>query len=194
MKTVQKLRSLCVFCGSSFGASPSYVEAARATGRLIAERGLTLVFGGGNVGLMGELSRSALAAGAPVLGVIPEAIHKMVPHVELTELYVVATMHERKNRMHELSDGFVALPGGIGTFEEIFEAYTWSQLGFHEKPVGLLNIAGFYDGLIDFLAHTESEGFLKKAHRESLIVEADPAALIDRFAAYEPKYVSKLDK
>lgn len=187
------MRRVCVFCGSSAGAKPAYAEAARATGRLIAQRGLGLVYGGGDVGLMGILANAALDAGGEVIGVIPEALMRMeVGHPNLTALHVVATMHERKAMMAELSDGFVALPGGIGTLEELFEVWTWGQLGLHPKPLGFLDVAGYYDHLHAFLDHTVAEGFLKERHRAMVAMDSDPAALLDRLAAYRPPDMVKV--
>lgn len=187
------MRRVCVFCGSSAGTRPDYAEAARATGRLIAERGLGLVYGGGEVGLMGIVANAALAAGGEVIGVIPEALMRMeVGHPNLTALHVVGTMHERKAMMAELSDGFIALPGGIGTLEELFEVWTWGQLGLHPKPLGLLDVAGYYDPLHTFLDHTVAEGFLKDRHRAMVAVESAPAALLDRLAAYRPPETVKV--
>ena len=187
------MRRICVFCGSSMGARPEYAEAARATGRLIAQRGLGLVYGGGEVGLMGVLANAAMAAGGEVIGVIPEALMRMeVGHPELTALHVVDTMHERKAMMADLSDAFIALPGGIGTLEELFEVWTWGQLGIHPKPLGFLDVAGYYDHLHAFLDHSVSEGFLKDRHRAMTAVECDPAALLDRLAAYAPPNVVKV--
>ncbi len=187
------MRRICVFCGSSLGLRPAYAEAARATGRLIAERGLGLVYGGGEVGLMGVLANAAMAAGGEVIGVIPEALMRMeVGHPELTALHVVDTMHERKAMMADLSDAFIALPGGIGTLEELFEVWTWGQLGIHPKPLGFLDVDGYYDHLHAFLDHSVSEGFLKDRHRAMAAVESDPAALLDRLAAYVPPNVVKV--
>ncbi|HLO76698.1 MAG TPA: TIGR00730 family Rossman fold protein, partial [Magnetospirillum sp.] len=170
------MRRVCVFCGSSRGTNPAYAEAAAATGRLIAQRGLGLVYGGGDVGLMGIVANAALAAGGEVIGVIPDALMRMeVGNPNLTALHVVGTMHERKAMMAELSDGFIALPGGIGTLEELFEVWTWGQLGLHPKPLGLLDVAGYYDHLHAFLDHTVAEGFLKDRHRAMVAVDADPA-------------------
>ncbi|NFV79320.1 TIGR00730 family Rossman fold protein [Magnetospirillum aberrantis] len=187
------MRRVCVFCGSSKGARADYAEAAAAMGRLVAERGLGLVYGGGEVGLMGILANSALAAGGEVIGVIPEALMRMeVGHPKLTALHVVDTMHERKAMMAELSDAFVALPGGIGTLEELFEVWTWGQLGIHPKPLGFLDVAGYYDSLHAFLDHSVAEGFLKERHRAMTAVESDPARLLDRLAAYVPPNVVKV--
>lgn len=187
------MRRICVFCGSSMGAKPAYAEAARAMGTLIAQRGLGLVYGGGEVGLMGVIANTALAAGGEVIGVIPEALMRMeVGHPRLTELHVVATMHDRKAMMAELSDGFIAMPGGIGTLEELFEIWTWGQLGIHPKPLGFLDVAGYYHTLHAFLDHMVAEGFVKDRHRAMTAVETDPAALLDRLAAYVPPNVVKV--
>jgi len=186
------LNSVCVFCGSSPGASPVYGEAAARLGRTLAGRGLTLVYGGGRVGLMGIAADAALAAGGKVIGVIPEALATLeLAHDGLTELHVVGSMHERKARMSELSDGFLALPGGIGTLEEWFEVWTWSQLGFQPKPCGLLNAAGYYDHLLAFLDHMTGERFLTPVHRSMAIVDDQPERLLDRLASYQPPRASK---
>jgi uncharacterized protein (TIGR00730 family) len=179
-----------VFCGSSVGNRPDYAEAAASLGRLLAERGLSLVYGGGNVGLMGVLANAALAAGGDVVGVIPEAMMKWeVGHLNLSRLHVVASMHERKAMMAELADGFVALPGGIGTMEELFEVWTWGQLGLHAKPLGFLDIAGYYGHLHGFLDHMAAEGFIKPRHRAMVAVESRPQELLDRLQSYEPPAV-----
>lgn len=158
-----QLRSVCVFCGANPGLNSDYVEAAQVFGRTLAEQGLTLVYGGGNVGLMGEVADAALAAGGRVAGVIPTFLKdKEVAHLGVSELIVTHSMHERKAKMAELSDAFVALPGGLGTFEELFEMVTWSQLHIHAKPVSLYNVNGFYDRLLDFVRHASAEGFLRK--------------------------------
>ena len=186
------MNSLCVFCGSNPGASPAYAEAAARLGRTVAERGMTLVYGGGRVGLMGVVADAALAAGGKVTGVIPEALATLeLAHDGLTELQVVGSMHERKARMSELSDGFLALPGGIGTLEEWFEVWTWSQLGFHAKPCGLLNVAGYYDHLLAFLGHVTAERFLSEPHRSMAIVGDDPELLLDRLATWRPSRARK---
>jgi len=186
------LNSLCVFCGSNPGASPAYGEAAARLGRTLAARGLTLVYGGGRVGLMGVVAGAALAAGGKVVGVIPETLAtRELAHDGLTDLQVVGSMHERKARMSEFADGFVALPGGIGTLEEWFEVWTWSQLGFQPKPCGLLNVAGYYDHLLAFLDHMTGERFLTAAHRSMAIVDDDPERLLDRLAIYRPPATRK---
>ena len=186
------MKSLCVFCGSSPGADPGYARAAIATGREIAGRGLTLVYGGAKVGLMGLVADAALEAGGEVIGVLPEALgRKEIAHTGLTRLEIVGSMHERKARMAELSDGFIALPGGAGTLEEIFEIWTWGQLGFHGKPAGFLNIAGYYDGLAGFLDHAVAQAFVKPVHRQMLTFADHPDALIDALTAYEAPVAEK---
>lgn len=180
------IQRLCVYCGSATGHDPVYAKAARELGLAIAQRGMSLVYGGGHVGLMGIVADAALAAGAKVTGVIPTALmDSEVGHTQLTELRAVKDMHERKALMAELADGFVALPGGIGTLEELFEVMTWLQLGYHRKPVGLLNTQGFYDDLLRMLNKQRDTGFLKPAHHALLITEADTAALLDRLMAFE---------
>jgi uncharacterized protein (TIGR00730 family) len=186
------LNSLCVFCGSNSGASPAYGEAAARLGRTLAGRGLILVYGGGRVWLMGVVADAALAAGGTVTGVIPEALAtRELAHGTLSDLQVVGSMHERKARMSELSDGFIALPGGIGTLEEWFEVWTWSQLGFQPKPCGLLNVAGYYDHLLAFLDHMTAERFLTDPHRGMAVVDDDPERLLDRLAAWQPPRARK---
>ena len=173
------LRRVCVFCGSSPGARPAYRAAAEELGRLLAARGLGLVYGGGNVGLMGVLADAALAAGGEVIGVIPRALVDLeVAHTGVRDLRVVDSMHERKATMTELADAFVALPGGIGTLEELIEVFTWSQLGLHAKPLGVLNTAGYYDKLGAFLDHGVEQGFQPAAQRAKLVMAADPEALL----------------
>jgi len=186
------MKSVCVYCGSNEGTLPVYAEAARSLGRALVERGLGLVYGGASVGIMGVLADTVLGLGGRVTGVMPESIvRKEVAHRGLTELRVTSSMHERKMTMAELSDAFVALPGGIGTLEEVFEAWTWAQLGLHSKPCGLLNVAGYYDGLIAFLDHTVAERFVKEANRSMLIVSDDPSDLLDRFEGYRAPTVEK---
>ncbi|HKI02712.1 MAG TPA: TIGR00730 family Rossman fold protein [Thermoanaerobaculia bacterium] len=186
------MNALCVFCGSNPGADPAYAEAAADLGRALAERGVTVVYGGGRVGLMGVLADAALASGGAVTGVIPEALAtKELAHEGLTDLRVVGSMHERKALMSELADGFIALPGGIGTLEEWFEVWTWSQLGFQPKPCGMLNVAGYYDHLLAFLDHMTAQRFLSEPHRSMAIVEQRAALLLDRMAAYQPPRAAK---
>ena len=179
--------SLCVYCGSREGDHPAYAEAATAIGASIGQRGWQLVYGGGRAGLMGRVADAALAAGARVVGVIPRSLmEREVGHAGLTELHVVETMHQRKLLMAERSDAFVALPGGIGTFEELFEVWTWRQLGYHDKPVGLLNADGYYDGLLGFLAQTVARGFVSDPQHALLQVAGEPGALLDAIARLTP--------
>lgn len=181
------MKRVCVFCGSSMGTRADYAEAAAGLGRLLASRGLGLVYGGGNVGLMGIMADAALAAGGEVVGVIPEALLKLeVGHLDLAQLHVVGSMHERKALMAELSDGFVALPGGMGTLEELAEVLTWAQLGLHARPVGLLDVGGYYRPLIAFFDQAVAAGFLRPAHRAILQVAVEPEAMLDRLAAWSP--------
>ncbi|GAC1410871.1 MAG: TIGR00730 family Rossman fold protein [Burkholderiaceae bacterium] len=181
------IKSVCVYCGASNGVAAVYMEAAQALAAALVETNIALVYGGGNVGLMGAIADEVIRLGGDVTGVIPEALmDKEVGHHAVTRLFVVRDMHERKARMAELSDGFIALPGGIGTLEELFEMLTWSQLGYHDKPIGLLNVAGFYDRLIDLTEHLVVEGFLKRQHAELLMQESAPLILLKRFAAFRP--------
>ncbi|WP_298827581.1 TIGR00730 family Rossman fold protein [uncultured Piscinibacter sp.] len=180
--------SLCVYCGSREGGSPAYAEAAAAIGTAIGQRGWQLVYGGGRAGLMGRVADAALAAGARVVGVIPRSLmEREVGHAGLTELHVVETMHQRKLLMAERSDAFVALPGGIGTFEELFEVWTWRQLGYHDKPVGLLNVDGYYDGLLGFLEQTVAQGFVSDPQHALLQIATRPADLLDAVARLAPQ-------
>jgi uncharacterized protein (TIGR00730 family) len=186
------MKAVCVFCGSNPGNHPAYAQAARALGAAIAQRGQTLVYGGAEVGLMGMVADAALAAGGQVVGIIPQALmDKEIGHKGLTRLEAVGSMHERKARMAELSDGFVNLPGGTGTLEEMFEVWTWGQLGFHAKPIGVLNVRGFYDPLLAFLDHQRDEGFVKPGLRATLLVDTHADALLDAMAAYVAPIVQK---
>src|SRR5918999_1309046 len=181
------VRRLCVFCGSSPGARPAYGEAAEELGRLLAAEGIGLVYGGGKVGLMGRLADAVLAEGGEITGVMPEAlVAKEIGHPALDDLRVVESMHERKALMADLADAFVALPGGLGTVEELFEVYTWAQLGLHRKPCALLDVDGYYAGIASFLEHAVNERFLSEDHRAMLIVEREPRALIERLRRFEP--------
>jgi len=181
------MKRICVFCGSNAGARSEYAEAARALATVLAERKLGIVYGGGNVGLMGVLADAALARGGEVIGVIPQKlVDKEVAHRGVTELRIVETMHERKALMNDLSDAFIALPGGFGTLDEFFEVLTWSQLGFHGKPCALLNVAGYYDGMLAMLDHAVTERFLRPAHRELVIADTDPLRLLQRLSAFVP--------
>lgn len=186
------MKRLCVFCGSRPGVRPAYRAAAEGLGALLAERGIELVYGGGNVGLMGIVADACLAAGGRVVGVIPRALLEWeVGHEGLTRLEVVDSMHTRKARMAELADGFIALPGGLGTFEELFEILTWAQLGFHSKPAGLLNVEGYYQPLVQMMERGVSEGFMKPENRGLLLVEDDVPALLRAMGAYHPPTVGK---
>jgi uncharacterized protein (TIGR00730 family) len=186
------MKSICVYCGSNFGERVSYLEAAQDLGAEMAERGITLVYGGGNVGLMGTVADSVLAAGGKVIGVIPQAlVDKEVAHTGLSDLRVVGSMHERKSLMADLADGFIALPGGLGTLEEFCEVATWTQLGFHKKACGLLNIGGFYDGLLSFLNHATEEKFIRPEHRSIVLEEEDPVELIKKLSQFEVPTVHK---
>lgn len=176
--------SVCVYCGSRNGATPAFEAAARDTGALIGQLGWQLVYGGGRAGLMGAVADSALAHGARVVGIIPESLmQRELGHTGLDELHVVQTMHERKRLMAERSDAFLALPGGLGTLEELFEVWTWRQLGYHDKPIGLLNSGGYYDKLLDFVEHMAEAAFVTPAQRALLAVDAEPAPLLRRLDA-----------
>ena len=182
------MNKVCVFCGSSLGLNPAYAEAARILGMLLAVQGTTLVYGGASVGIMGQLADAVLEHGGKVIGVIPEVlVAKEVSHPGLSELIVVGSMHERKTVMAELADGFIALPGGLGTLEELFEILTWAQLGLHGKPCGLLNIAGYYDALLQFLDHAVAQQLVSGRHRALLTVCESPAALMEIFVTLEPQ-------
>ncbi len=186
------MKNICVYCGSSPGRLEAYADGARDLAQALVARDLGLVYGGASIGLMGLVADAVLRLGGRVVGVIPQALaRKEVAHKSLTELHITQSMHERKTLMAELSDGFIAMPGGIGTFEEIFEIWTWAQLGIHAKPCGLLNVAGYFDALTGFLDHAAQEQFLKPQCRSLLIVESEPCALLDRFASYAPAAVQK---
>ena len=191
------MKRICVFCGANAGNRPQYRSEAEKLGRLLAARSLELVYGGGNVGLMGIVADACLEAGGSVIGVIPEALMgkevagRHVDHRNLTRLEVVDSMHTRKARMAELADGFIAMPGGFGTFEEFCEVLTWGQLGFHVKPMGLLNVAGYYDTLLALFDHAVQEGFLRQQNRDMALADADPSRLLEAMAAFMPEPVSK---
>lgn len=191
------MKRICVFCGANAGNKPIYRAEAEKLGRLLAARGIELVYGGGNVGLMGAIADACLDAGGTVFGVIPEALMgkevegRPVDHRRLTRLEVVDSMHTRKARMAELAEGFIAMPGGFGTFEEYCEILTWAQLGFHVKPIGLLNIAGYYDPLLAMFDHAATEGFLREQNRAMALSDSDPEALLAAMAAFRPEPVSK---
>ena len=181
------MKSIAVYCGASFGADPKYADAARALAQVLVAHNIGLVYGGGNVGLMGVIADEVLRLGGEATGVIPRAlVEREVGHAGLTRIFVVKDMHERKAMMAELSDGFIAMPGGMGTLEELFEMLTWSQLGIHAKPVGVLNVGGFYDGLVSFLGHLQGEGFVRAEHAGLMMVEATPEAIVRRLQAARP--------
>ena len=187
MSSDHVLNRICVFCGTNPGSGPAYGVAARELGRVLAEQGIELVYGGASVGIMGELADSVQEHGGHVTGIIPQQlVEKEAAHTGIPNLIVVASMHQRKSQMADMSDGFIALPGGIGTLEGFFEVLTWGQLGIHTKPSGILNIEGYFDSLTDFLDHAVREGFLTDAHRHAIIVETEPHKLLERMRAYSP--------
>jgi uncharacterized protein (TIGR00730 family) len=186
------MRRLCVYCGSNPGSQPDYTAAAKNLARALVERNIEVVYGGASVGIMGVLANAILAEGGHVIGIIPQTlVDKEVAHPGLSDLRVVKSMHERKTLMAELSDGFIALPGGLGTLEELFEVLTWALLGLHQKPCGLLNICDYYRSLIDFLDHAVAEKFIKDVHRAMLLVEEQPERLLERFERYQAPSVTK---
>lgn len=181
------VKRICVFCGASPGARPEYAAATAELARLLVADGIGVVYGGGGVGLMGALADAVLAEGGDIVGVIPQAlVDREIAHRDVSDMRVVGSMHERKALMAELSDAFVALPGGLGTLEELFEVYTWAQLGLHRKPCALLDVEGYYAGIARFLAHAVEERFVREEHRAMLMVERDPRVLIDRLRGFEP--------
>ena len=182
-----RMQRVCVFCGSSTGNKPEYAVGARELGLVLAKQNIDLVYGGGHVGLMGVVADAAMSAGAKAVGIIPRCLSdKEVAHQGLTELRVVGTMHERKAQMSELADGFIAMPGGFGTLEELFEVVTWAQLGIHKKPFGLFNIGGYFDKLIEFMDFQVSEGFVKQSHRDMIIVSDEAEQLVELLSGYKP--------
>jgi uncharacterized protein (TIGR00730 family) len=188
------MRRMCVFCGSSPGANPAYLAAARALGQALVQKNTGLVYGGGSFGIMGEIARAVLAAGGEAIGVIPgDLMDKEIALGGLSDLRVVESMAERKALMADLSDGFITLPGGYGTLDELFEILSISQLDNHEKPCGLLNVAHYYDDLLRFLDHTVDQLFVQPEHRAMILVDADPAALLDRFDTYQPPHLDKAE-
>ncbi len=187
-----EMNSICLFCGSSKGNDPVYLEAAYDTGRILSEKNIKMIYGGGNVGLMGMAAKGVLDSGGKVTGIITEKLNDMeVGHTGLTEMKITGSMHERKALMNKLSDGFIVLPGGIGTLEETFEMFTWYQLGDIEKPIGILNVKEFYSGLLNFLENVVSNGFLRREHFEFLLVENDPEALIKKILDSKIKHLEK---
>jgi uncharacterized protein (TIGR00730 family) len=185
------IKRICVFCGSTPGAKPEYLQAAKVLGQLLVTNNIELVYGGADVGLMGEVADTVLAGGGTVTGVIPESFAHKVSHQGLTKLYVVDSMHERKQMIFDLSDGFIALPGGMGTLEEMFEILTWSQLGLHKKPCGILNVCGYYDQLLTFLGYAVAQHFIKQEHRDMILVERSPEKLLDKIYKYQAPDVEK---
>lgn len=187
------MKSLCVYCGSSFGSSSVYADTARILAKEMVTRDIALIYGGGKVGLMGVIADEVLRLGGSATGVIPQALmEKEVGHQQLTHLHVVKDMHQRKALMEKLADGFIAMPGGIGTLEELFEILTWAQLGFHSKPIGVLNVDGFYDGLIAFVQRLVKQGFVKSEQAALLMHEADPTTLLDRVQSFTPTPSTKI--
>jgi len=185
------MKSICVNCGSNSGNNPVYLEMAEMLGQILAKRNLELVYGGASVGLMGKVADAVIKSGGSAIGIIPKIFADKISHQGLTELYIVDSMHERKAKMFELSDGFIALPGGFGTIEEITEILTWAQLGINKKPCGIINVDGYFDKLLAFFDGGVAEGFIKIEHREMLIVEDSPRTLLDRFEEYNAPYVEK---
>lgn len=186
------MKRICVFCGSNPGLGDAYMEAARTLGRSLAESGVGLVYGGAKVGMMGAIADAALAAGGEVVGVMPSnLIQREIAHRGLTELHEVSSMHERKALMEQLSDGFIAMPGGFGTLDEFCEILTWAQLAIHRKPCGLLNVAGYYDSFLTFLDHAVGQQLLKAAHRQLILIDAAPDALLERMKHYAPVHHEK---
>lgn len=190
--TTDTLKRICVFCGSNPGNDPAYLEAAQTLGAAIVTRGYELVYGGAEVGLMGAVADAALEAGGRVVGVMPKAlVDKEIGHKNLSEQHIVSSMHERKALMADLSDGFIALPGGVGTLEEIFEIWTWAQLGHHDKPLAFMNVLGFYDPLCAFLDHQSSEGFVRKGHRDMAIFSKNAEEILQAFETYDAPELQK---
>jgi uncharacterized protein (TIGR00730 family) len=189
---VKAFKNICVYCGSNFGIRSSYRAAACTLAEEMVTRGITLIYGGGNVGLMGVLADSVLSAGGKVIGVIPQAlVDKEVAHNGLSDLRIVASMHERKSQMADLADAFIALPGGLGTLEELCEVATWAQLGLHRKACGVLNVEGYYDKLLGMLDHAAEEKFIRPEHRKIILSETKPGKLIEKLAGYEPPVLHK---
>ena len=190
------MKSITVFCGSSTGFHPEYTHAAQDLGRCLAERRIRLVYGGGNVGLMGIIADEVMKCGGEVLGIIPESLdQREVGHRRITELMVVGSMHERKALMAEFAEGFIAMPGGIGTFEEFFEILTWAQLGFHRKPCGLLNVKNYYDDLLKLCDNAVTQGFLRSEHRQLILEDSDSVSLLEKMADFKPLNLEKwIDK
>jgi len=185
------IKRICVYCASGLGVSPEYLLAAQVLGSLLAEKKIALVFGGGDVGLMGAVADAVMAGGGAAIGVIPKFFAQKVAHQGLTELHVVDSMHARKQMIFDLSDGFVALPGGLGTLEEIFEQLTWTQLGLHRKPCGILNVNGYYDRLLGFLDYSVTQEFIRPEHRDMILVEQSPEVLLTKMTLYHAPHIEK---
>lgn len=187
------MKTICIFTGSSSGNNPQHMASARSLGGTVAARGMGIVYGGATIGLMGAVADACLDAGGRVVGVMPKALADLeIAHKGLTEQHIVSTMHERKALMADMSDGFLALPGGLGTLDELFEIWTWGQLGEHQKPVAILNVGGFFDPLLTYLDHVVAEGFIKPAHREMLIVHETADEVLDAMISYDPPSVAKI--
>ena len=187
------MKTICVFCGSSRGARPEYLQAAIDLGICLVQRNIRLVYGGARIGVMGRIATTMLEHGGQVIGVMPQGlVDKEVAHQALTELHITASMHERKAMMADLADGFIALPGGFGTLEEVLEILTWAQLGLHRKPCGILNVCGYFDGLLGFLDHSVSEKFIEADHRSMLLLDTSPEALLAQFSRYQPPVLDKV--
>ena len=186
------MKRICVFCGSNKGAKPAYIEAAKSLGKVLVKKNIGLVYGGGKVGLMGVIADEVLASGGEVIGVIPQSlVNREVAHQNVTQMHIVNSMHERKALMADLSDGFMALPGGMGTFDEFCEILTWAQLGIHQKPCGILNVENYFTPLLAMFDHAMREGFLHDSHRALVIEATEPESLLDLFAKYQPQHVEK---
>jgi len=185
------MKRICINCGSNSGARPEYMETAIELGKLISNKGIELVYGGAEVGLMGAVASAAMNNGGKVIGIISESFADKVADKNLSELHIVPTMHERKKMMFDLSDGFIALPGGVGTIEEVFEILTWAQLGFHGKPCGIINICGYFDRLLEFLDYSVEQLFVKSQHREMFLVSDEPDGLLDQFEKYKAPIIEK---
>lgn len=189
---VHKFEKICVFCGSSRGSDPQYLQKAKRLGEILAEEKISLVFGGSNVGLMGALAGAVMDQGGYAIGVIPKRIHAMVSHLPLSEEYIVESMHERKAMMYDLADCFIVLPGGIGTMEEFLEAFTWNQLGYHLKPLGLLDVNGFFAPLLEFFRHMVAEGFFRQEYLDTLVIEQEPRSLLRELEKKQLNYSKKI--
>lgn len=186
------MKRLCVFCGSGYGMDPGYVTAARSLADVLVKENIVLVYGGAKVGIMGEIAKAVCEKGGEVIGVIPRGLfEREVAYTDLSDLRIVDSMHERKALMAELSDGFIAMPGGLGTMEEFIEVLTWAQLGIHEKPCGLLNVNGFYDKLLEFFDHVVDQRFVENEHREMIVIDEDPVSLVTKFKNYEAPVTDK---